>query len=69
MKPRQKAAPERRALVILATYLSAILIALLLGVTQQITGWVAQTVVALALLRLAFLLGWGAGKNGWRWRV
>jgi len=69
MKTKKTIVPERRALVILATYLSAILIALLLGITHQITGWVAQTVVALALLRLAFLFGWGAGRNGWRWRV
>ena len=69
MKSQRSIAPERRVLVILATYLSAILIALLLGVTHQIAGWVAQIVVALALLRLAFLFGWGAGKNGWRWRV
>lgn len=69
MKTRKKSAPERRVLVILATYLSAILIALLLGITYQIAGWVAQIAVALALLRLVFLFGWGAGRNGWRWRV
>ena len=59
----------RRVLIVLAFYLSVILAALILGVTHQIAGWVAQIVVALALLRLAFLFGWGAGKNGWRWRV
>lgn len=69
MKNNKTVAPVRRALVVLATYLATILIALLLGVTHQIAGWVAQIVVALALLRLAFLIGWGAGKNGWRWRV
>jgi len=69
MKTKKTTAPVRRVLVVLATYLAAILIALLLGVTHQIAGWVAQIIVALALLRLAFLFGWGAGKNGWRWRV
>ena len=69
MKSKKMTASARRMLVILATYLSAILIALLLGATYQIAGWVAQVVVTLALLRLAFLLGWGAGRNGWRWRV
>ena len=69
MKNNKTVAHVRRALMILATYLFAILAALILGVTHQIAGWVAQIVVALALLRLAFLFGWGAGKNGWRWRV
>jgi hypothetical protein len=69
MKTKKTTAPVRRVLVVLATYLAAILIALLLGVTHQIAGWVAQIIVALSLLRLAFLFGWGAGRNGWRWRV
>ena len=69
MKNNKTVAPERRVLVILATYLFAILTALILGVTHQIAGWVAQIVIALALLRLAFLFGWGEAKRGKHWRV
>ena len=69
MKNNKRKAPERRILVTLAFYLSVILAALLLGVTGQIAPWVAQVMVSLPLFRLVFLFGWGAAKNGWRWRV
>lgn len=69
MKPEKNKAPERRVIVILAFYLSVILAALILGVTHQIAGWVAQVAIALSLFRLVFLFGWGAAKNGWRWRA
>lgn len=62
-------APERRILVTLAFYLLVIFTALLLGVTSQIAGWVAQTAIALALGRLVFLFGWGVARNGRGWRV
>lgn len=59
----------RRVLVTLICYLSVILSALVLGMTHQIAGWVAQVTIALALGRLVFLFGWGAAKNNWRFRV
>lgn len=65
----QTKAPYRRILMTLALYLSMILVSLILGVTQQIAGWVAQVAIAFALLRLAVLAGWGTAKNGWGWRV
>lgn len=58
-----------RVLITLIFYLAVILAALVLGMTHQIAGWVAQVAVAAALLRLTFLFGWGAAKNNWRWRA
>lgn len=69
MKTEKTTAPERRILVTLAFYLAVILTALLLGITHQIAGWVAQTAIALALGRLVFLFGWGVARNGKGWRV
>ena len=69
MKTEKTTAPERRILVTLAFYLCIILTALLLGITHQIAGWVAQTAIALALGRLVFLFGWGVARNGRGWRV
>ena len=69
MKTEKNTVPERRILVTLAFYLTVILTALLLGVTHQIAGWVAQTAIALALGRLVFLFGWGVARNGKGWRV
>lgn len=69
MENKKRNSSARRVLVILAFYLSVILTALILCVTHQIAGWVAQTAIALALGRLVFLFGWGAAKNGWGWRV
>lgn len=69
MENKKRNFSARRILVTLAFYLAVILTALLLGVTSQIAGWVAQTAIALALSRLMFLFGWGAAKNGWGWRA
>ena len=69
MKTEKNVAPERRILVTLAFYLCIILTALLLGITHQLAGWVAQTAIALALGRLVFLFGWGVARNGKGWRV
>lgn len=69
MKSKEITASVRRILVTLAFYLVTILVALLLGVTHQIAGWVAQAVIALALCRLAFLFGWGVARNRMGWRV
>ena len=69
MKTKSNKSPNRRVLVTLIFYLSAILAALVLGVTHQIAGWVAQVTVALALGRLVFLFGWGVARNGRGWRV
>ena len=69
METKKTKAPERRIIVTLAFYLSVILASLILGVTHQIAGWVAQVAIAAALFRLVFLFGWGTAKNGWRWRV
>ena len=69
MKYNKKHAPIRRVLVILAFYLSVILASLILAVTGQVAGWVAQTAVALSLFRLVYLIGWGTAKNGWGWRA
>ena len=69
MEHNKKQAPERRILVTLTFYLVVILTALLLGITHQIAGWVAQTTIALALGRLVFLFGWGVARNGKGWRV
>ena len=69
MKSKKTNAPERRILTILIVYLSVILAAMLLGITHQIAGWVAQATITLSLFRLVFLIGWGAARNGWGWRV
>ncbi len=69
MKRKKTKLPERRILVILAFYLSVILAALILGVTHQIAGWVAQATVALSLFRLIYIFGWGMARNGRGWRV
>lgn len=68
MKHRKTKSPERRILVVLAFYLSVILAALILGVTHQVAGWVAQVAVALSLFRLIYMFGWGMARNrrGWR---
>lgn len=69
MKSKRTHAPVRRVLVILAFYLSVILASLILGITGQVAGWVAQTAVALSLFRLVFIFGWGAAKNSLGWRA
>lgn len=69
MENKTKKAPRARILTVVAFYLAGILLALLLGVTHQIAGWVAQVAVALCLGRLVFLAGWGVAKAGRRWRV
>lgn len=69
METKKPKAPERRILVTLAFYLFVILTALILGVTHQIAGWVAQVSIALSLFRLVSLISWGMAKNGWGWRV
>ncbi len=69
MKTEKTKSPMRRVLVTLTFYLSVILAALILGVTYQIAGWVAQVAIALSLGRLVFLFGWGVARNGRGWRV
>ena len=69
MNEKKQRSPERRVLVVVAVYLLVILSALILCLTNQIAGWVAQMAIAFSLLRLVFLFGWGAAKNGWRWRA
>ncbi|MBE6933679.1 MAG: hypothetical protein E7462_01310 [Ruminococcaceae bacterium] len=69
MKTNYKNSGMRKVLVTLIFYLSVILAALVLGVTHQIAGWVAQVAVALSLGRLLWLMAWGAAKNGQAWRV
>lgn len=69
MKTNHKNSGIRKVLVTVIFYLSVILAALVLGVTHQIAGWVAQIVVALSLGRLLWLMAWGAAKNGQAWRV
>lgn len=69
MKSNTNETPVRRVLTTLIFYLAVILAALVLGMTHQIAGWVAQVAIALSLGRLVFLFGWGAAKNNWRWRA
>lgn len=69
METKKTKTPERRIIVTLAFYLSVILAALILGITHQIAGWVAQVSIALSLFRLVSLISWGMAKNGWGWRV
>ena len=69
MKSKRITVSVRRVLVILAFYLSVILASLILAVTGQVAGWVAQTAVALSLFRLVYLVGWGTAKNSWGWRA
>ena len=69
MKTKQKNLGVRKVLVVLINYVSIILAALLLGVTDQIASWVAQLAIALSLGRMVYLFAWGAAKNGWKWRV
>lgn len=69
MKTNQRNSGMRKVLIVLVNYLSIILAALLLGVTHQIAGWVAQVAIALCLGRLLWLCAWGAARNGYGWRV
>ena len=69
MKTNRTNSGMRRVLVVLINYLAIILAALLLGVTHQIAGWVAQVAIALSLGRLVYLFAWGKAKNGYGWRV
>lgn len=69
METKQNKVPGRRILVVLAYYLAAILVSLILSVTHQIAGWVAQVVIALSLGRLVWLVAWGTAKKNWGWRV
>ena len=69
MKTNRTDLGMRRVLVVLINYLAVILAALLLGVTHQIAGWVAQVAIALSLGRLVYLFAWGKAKNGYGWRV
>lgn len=69
MKTNRTNLGMRRVLVVLINYLAVILAALLLGVTHQIAGWVAQVAIALSLGRLVYLFAWGKAKNGYGWRV
>ena len=62
-------APGRRIFVVLAYYLAVILVSIILGVTHQIAGWVAQVAIALSLGRLVWLVAWGTAKQNWGWRV
>lgn len=69
MKTNQRNLGMRKVLIVLINYLSIILAALLLGVTHQIAGWVAQVAIALCLGRLLWLFAWGTARNGCGWRV
>ena len=69
METKKSQTAFRRVLITLAFYLSVILAALILGVTHQIAGWVAQVAIALSLLRLVYLFGWGVARNGKGWRA
>ena len=69
MKTNTKDLGTRRVLVTLIFYLSVILVALLIVAFPRIAGVVAVLSIALALGRLAVLLGWGMAKNGKSWRV
>ena len=69
METKKNTAPSRRIVVTLIVYLSVILVALILGVTNQIANWVAQMTIALSLGRLVFLAGWGVARKGKGWRV
>lgn len=69
MERKRTRAAFRRVLIVLAFYLSVILAALILGVTYQIAGWVAQVAIALSLFRLIYMFGWGMARNGRGWRT
>lgn len=59
----------RRLIVTLAMILAAIVSSVVLHLTDQVAGWVAQIVVAVASGYICFLIGWGAAKNHWGWKV
>ena len=65
----QKNSGTKKFLVTMIYYLSVILTALVLGLTRQIAGWVEQVVILLSLCRIIYVIAWGAGKNGFGWRV
>lgn len=69
METKQNKVPGRRILVVMSVYLAVILVSLILSVTGQIAGWVAQVAVALSLGRLVWLVAWGTAKKNWGWRV
>ena len=59
----------RKVLVTLIYYLSVILAALLVVAFPRIAPLVSGVAIALSVIRLAVLFGWGMAKNGWGWRV
>lgn len=59
----------KKIITTLALIVFAMVAAIVLGATGQMAGWVVQTVVAVAAFHLFFILGWGAAKNGWGYRV
>ena len=69
MKTNRKNSGTRKVLVTIIFYLSVILAALLLSVTHQIAGWVAQVAIALSMGRLLWLFAWGCARNRYGWRV
>ena len=69
MKTNKRNSGLRKVLVTVIFYLTIILAALLLGVTYQVAGWVAQVVVALCVGRLLWLFAWGCARNRYGWRV
>lgn len=69
METKQNKAPGRRILVVMSVYLAVILVSIILSVTHQIAGWVAQVAVALSLGRRVWLVAWGTAKQNWGWRV
>lgn len=69
METKQNKVPGRRILVVMSVYLAVILVSIILSVTHQIAGWVAQVAVALSLGRLVWLVAWGTAKQNWGWRV
>ena len=69
MRANKQDSGMRKVLVTLIFYLSIILAALLLGVTEQVAVWVSEVAVALCLGRLLWLVAWGCARNGYAWRV
>jgi len=69
MKNNKANSGTRKVLVTIIFYLSVILVSLILCITGQVAGWVAQVAIALSIGRLIWLFAWGTAKNGWKWRA
>lgn len=59
----------KKIIVTLVQLVFVMAAAIVLGATGQVADWVVQITMTVAFGYLCFILGWGAGKNDWRYYV